>query len=199
MADEQKQVEPGRVSFSYERTFQNGQYNPVKLSAWISLPIGTAVEELDGAIELYEAAGQKAIESLDAIFAERVAALKGSAPEAEDKPAPRKAAPAARGRRQAATEEIEGRQARPYTNREGEPALAVPCDVCGADAYFNPSTGNNGQTYTARQNLTSAIKYKGGVYCKAHRGNQQASGRAAPARASQRAVAPSQDEDELPF
>ncbi len=192
--------EPARVSFSYERTFQAGQYQPVKVAAWVSLSAGATEAEIQEALELYDAVGEKAVEALDRRFEEIRTRLGESAPapkatRSSSQAASRPASNASTGGRAPARSNADagefedvvvgGRELRirNYINQKGDPAISVQCDVPGCKgqngkpgraSFSETYNEKNDQTYSPIQNLESALKFKGGVFCYNHRNQSQA-------------------------
>jgi hypothetical protein len=193
--------EPARVSFSYERTFQQAQFSPVKVAAWISISAGATQAEIEEALEVYEAVGEKAVASVDERFnelVERLGRAEAPAPKAtrSNSSAPsRPTQSASTGGRAPARSNADageyedvvvgGRQLRirNYINQKGEPALSVQCDVPGCKgqngkpgraSFSETYNEKNDQTYSPLQNLESALRFKGGVFCYNHRNQPQA-------------------------
>lgn len=189
-----------KVTLSVQRTVSVRQYEPIQVFGSMSLGVDTSPEQVEALLGLFDQYSVILAGRVINLAEEQANELRGSAPVAPQQTAPKRQPAAARGQRQpAASVEslvVEGRQVETYIKDNGDLGAKTDCDEIGCQkrAYFGPSVNaRTGVEYSAIDNLKSAVKFRGGVFCRDH--SDVGKPRPAPRRA-QRQV---DDDSDLEF
>jgi hypothetical protein len=163
------------LTISFSRTVSVKQYEPVQAFGAIKFGASTPPEQVELLLQLFDERAGLLAERVSTLADEQATTLRGGAPAPE--PAPKRAYTPRQGaapqRKANPVVQVQGIEFEAYVNRDGGAALKGKCQVCGEPAYFNPSVNaKTGVQYSAEQNVASALKFKGGIFCSTHRNGQ---------------------------